>query len=212
MDLLFCIKCNYLTYFIPIVGPTEAPTNFSMIQVTGATSAILGWNPVDVQSVRGHFKGYKVQTWTEKEGESGLREIHVKGDSNQALVTQFKPDSKNFARVLAYNGRFNGPPSAVIDFDTPEGVPSPVESLEAYPMGSSAFWLVWKKPLSPNGKLTGYKIYYEEVKGSYVGERREYDPHITDPRQMSMKMAGLKPKTKYRISIAATTKTGEGTE
>ncbi|XP_065366259.1 neuroglian isoform X2 [Calliphora vicina] len=192
--------------------PLEAPTNFSMIQVTGATSAILGWNPVSPESIRGHFKGYKIQTWTEKEGEEGLREIHVKGDSNQALVTQFKPDSKNFARVLAYNGRFNGPASAVIDFDTPEGVPSPVESLEAYPMGSSAFWLVWKKPLNPNGKLTGYKVYYEEVKGSYVGERREYDPHITDPNVLSMKMAGLKPNTKYRISIAATTKVGEGSE
>ncbi|XP_058977900.1 neuroglian isoform X2 [Musca domestica] len=192
--------------------PLEAPTNFSMTQVVGATSAILNWNPVSPESIRGHFKGYKIQTWTEKEGEEGLREIHVKGDSNQALVTQFKPDSKNFARVLAYNGGFNGPPSAVIDFDTPEGVPSPVESLSAYPMGSSAFWLVWKKPLNPNGKLTGYKIYYEEVKGSYVGERREYDPHITDPRVTSMKMAGLKPNTKYRISIAATTKAGEGTE
>ncbi|KAM7349143.1 neuroglian isoform 1-T6 [Cochliomyia hominivorax] len=192
--------------------PLEAPTNFSMIQVTGATSAILGWNPVSNDSIRGHFKGYKIQTWTENEGEEGLREIHVKGDSNQALVTQFKPDSKNFARVLAYNGRFNGPASAVIDFDTPEGVPSPVESLEAYPMGSSAFWLVWKKPLNPNGKLTGYRVYYEEVKGSYVGERREYDPHITDPNVTSMKMAGLKPNTKYRISIAATTKVGEGSE
>lgn len=190
----------------------EAPTNFSMVQVTDATTAIVGWNPVDVKSVRGHFKGYKIQTWTDKEGEEGLREIHVKPDANQALVTQFKPDSKNLARVLAYNGRFNGPPSAIIDFDTPEGVPSPVESLDAHPMGSSAFWLEWKKPLYPNGKLTGYKVYYEEVKGSYVGERREYDPHITDPRITSMKMAGLKPNTKYRISVAATTNAGEGTE
>ncbi|XP_030378396.1 neuroglian [Scaptodrosophila lebanonensis] len=192
--------------------PLEAPTNFSMLQVTAATSAYLGWNPVSPESVRGHFKGYKIQTWTEKEGEEGLREIHVKGDSNQALVTQFKPYSKNFARVLAYNGRFNGPPSAVIDFDTPEGLPSPVQSLEAYPLGSSAFWLTWKKPLNPNGKLTGYKIYYEVVTGSFVGERREYDPHISDPRITRMKMAGLKPNTKYRISITATTKMGEGTE
>ncbi|EDW07901.2 neuroglian isoform X1 [Drosophila mojavensis] len=190
--------------------PLEAPTNFSMQQVTSATTAYVGWNKVSEESVRGHFKGYKIQTWTDKEGEEGMREIHT--IDNGALVTQFKPDSKNYARVLAYNGRFNGPPSAVIDFDTPEGVPSAVESLEAYPLGSSAFWLTWKKPLSPNGKLTGYKIYYEVVKGSYVGERREYEPHITDPRITRMKMAGLKPNTKYRISITATTKMGEGTE
>lgn len=190
--------------------PLEAPTNFSMLQVTSATSAIVAWNPVSEQSVRGHFKGYKIETWTEQEGEAGAREIHT--THNQALVTQFKPDSKNFARVYAYNGHFNGPPSAIIDFDTPEGVPSAVQSLDAYPLGSSAFWLTWKKPLNPNGKLTGYKIYYEEVRNSYVGERREYDPHITDPRITRMKMAGLKPNTKYRISITATTKMGEGTE
>lgn len=192
--------------------PLEAPTNFSMIQVTSATSALLGWNPVSEESVRGHFKGYKIQTWTEQEGEEALREIVVKGDSNQSLVTQFKPYSKNFARVLAYNSVFNGPPSAVIDFDTPEGVPSPVQSLDAHPLGSSAFLLTWKKPLYPNGKLTGYKIYYEEVRGTFVAERREYDPHITDPRITRMKMAGLKPNTMYRISITATTKMGEGAE
>ncbi|XP_062139817.1 neuroglian isoform X1 [Drosophila sulfurigaster albostrigata] len=190
--------------------PLEAPTNFSMLQVTSATNAYVAWNPVSPESVRGHFKGYKIQTWTDKEGEEGLREIHA--IHNDALVTQFKPDSKNYARVLAYNGRFNGPPSATIDFDTPEGVPSSVQSLEAYPLGSSAFWVTWKKPLHPNGKLTGYKIYYEVVKGSFVGERREYDPHITDPRITSMKMAALKPNSKYRISITATTKMGEGTE
>ncbi|KAH8344677.1 hypothetical protein KR067_003077 [Drosophila pandora] len=192
--------------------PLDAPTNFTMRQITSSTSGYMAWTPVSEESVRGHFKGYKIQTWTEKEGEEGLREIHVKGDTHNALVTQFKPDSKNFARILAYNGRFNGPPSAVIDFDTPEGVPSPVQGLDAYPLGSSAFWLTWKKPLYPNGKLTGYKIYYEEVQGSYVGERREYDPHITDPRVTRMKMAGLKPNSKYRISITATTKMGEGSE
>ncbi|XP_068158953.1 neuroglian isoform X1 [Drosophila tropicalis] len=190
--------------------PLEAPTNFSMRQVTTATTAYMRWNPVSPESVRGHFKGYKIQTWTEKEGEEGLREIHVKGDSNEALVTQFKADSKNFARVLAYNGRFNGPASAVIDFDTPEGVPSPVQSLDAYPLGSSAFYLTWKKPLSPNGKLTGYKIYHEEVKGSYVSERQEYRKVIDDPRTTQTKIVGFKPNTKYRITIVATTKMGEG--
>lgn len=192
--------------------PLEAPTNFSMIQVTSSTSAILGWNPVNPESIRGHFKGYKIQTWTDDEGEESLQEIHVKGDSNQALVTQFKPDSKNFARVLAYNSRFNGPPSAIIDFNTPEGVPSPVESLEAFPLGSSAFLLQWKKPLSPNGKLTGYRIYYEEMKGSYLGDRVERDPDIKDPRITRAKLAGLKSNTKYRISIVATTKMGQGKE
>ncbi|XP_031628790.1 neuroglian-like isoform X2 [Contarinia nasturtii] len=190
--------------------PTQAPTNFTLVQVTASTSAILSWNPVPIESINGHFKGYKVQTWTDVDGEENTREIHVKGDSTQALVTKFLPDAINYARVLAFNSRYNGPPSAVIDFKTPEGVPSSVQSFEAFPLGSSAFLLRWKKPLQPNGKLTGYKVYYEEVLGTAVQSKLEREPHIDDPRSTQAKLAGLKENTKYRIHIVGTTKAGEG--
>lgn len=192
--------------------PTEAPTNFTMLQVTGSTSAILSWTPVSPESVKGHFKGYKIQTWTESEGVDAYREIHVKGDSTRALVTNFRPDAQNFARVLAFNSRYNGPASATIDFKTPEGVPSSVQGLEAYPLGSSAFMLKWKKPLQPNGQLTGYKIYYEQVNGTSLQHKQEREPHIDDARILKAKLAGLKPNTNYRIHITATTKAGEGAE
>jgi neuronal cell adhesion molecule len=162
--------------------------------------------------VRGHFKGYKIQTWTENDGEDNLREIHIKGDSTRALVTSFIPDSENFARILAFNGRYNGPPSNTIHFRTPEGTPGTVQTFDATPLGSSAFMLAWKKPLQPNGKLTGYKVYYEEVKGTNVGAKLEREPHITDPKITRTKLAGLKPDTNYRIHITATTKVGEGEE
>lgn len=192
--------------------PTEAPTNFTMLQVTGSTSAVLSWDAVPIESVRGHFKGYKIQTWTEGDGEENYREIHVKGDSTKALVTKFTPDAKNFARVLVFNTRYNGPPSVTIDFRTPEGVPSSVQSFEAYPLGSSAFMLTWRKPLQPNGQLNGYKIYYEQVNGTRLENKQEREPHINDPRIVRAKLAGLKPNTKYRLHIAATTKAGEGEE
>ncbi|XP_075216738.1 neuroglian isoform X3 [Lycorma delicatula] len=190
--------------------PLQAPSNFTLIQVTTSTSALLSWNPVPLDSVRGHFKGYKIQTWTDKEGEEGMREIFVKGDATRALVTKFVPHSKNYARVLVYNSRYNGPPSETLGFDTPEGVPGTVQSLEAVPMGSSALFLIWKKPEQPNGILTGYKIYYQTVKGTKVGALLEREPHISDPKQTKVKLAGLEPATKYRIHIKATTSAGEG--
>lgn len=79
-------------------------------------------------------------------------------------------------------------------------------------MGSSAFHLVWKKPAQPNGELTGYKIYYEEVDGTFLGPKMEREPHIHDPEKLSTKLAGLKPNTKYRIHVTATTRAGEGGE
>lgn len=190
--------------------PLQAPLNFTIEEVSSATSAMLSWNSVPPESVRGHFRGYKIQTWTDRDGPEGMREINVKGDTNRAMVTKFVPHSKNYARVLVFNGRYNGPPSDTLSFDTPEGVPGTVQSFEALPMGSSALYLLWKKPEQENGILTGYKIYYQLVKGTKVGALMEREPHILDPKATRAKLAGLEPNTKYRIHIKATTRAGEG--
>lgn len=141
-----------------------------------------------------------------------MRETHVKNDATRTLVTKFTPHSKNYARVLVYNGRYNGPASDTLSFDTPEGVPGTVTAFEAFPMGSSALFLVWKKPEQPNGILTGYKVSYQTVKGTKVGPLVEREPHITDPTQTRAKLAGLEPNTKYRIHIRGMTRAGEGEE
>lgn len=76
-------------------------------------------------------------------------------------------------------------------------------------MGSSAFLLVWKKPDQPNGKLTGYKIYYAVVNGTTVGPEVPRDPQIDDPNRLQAKLGGLDSGVKYRILISATTAAGE---
>ncbi|KAL1463497.1 hypothetical protein WDU94_015244, partial [Cyamophila willieti] len=114
--------------------------------------------------------------------------------------------------VLAYNGAYNGPPSETIAFVTPEGVPGTVQSLEAVPLGASAFYLKWVKPEQPNGVLMGYKIKYQSVKGTKVGPLLERLPYIADPSRTTAKLAGLEPATKYRIHIAGYTKAGDGAD
>ncbi|XP_033217712.1 neuroglian isoform X3 [Belonocnema kinseyi] len=191
--------------------PLQAPGNFTLIQVNSSTNAIVSWSPVPVESVRGELVGYKIQTWTDRDGEEGMREINVRGaNTTRTLVTKFVPYSKNYVRILVYNGRYNGPPSETLSFDTPEGVPGTVLSLDAFPMGSSAFFLTWTKPAEPNGILTGYRIYYQIVNGSRLEPELERKPRITDPAAVSAKLAGLQPETKYRIHIRATTNAGEG--
>nr|XP_034837376.1 neuroglian isoform X3 [Maniola hyperantus] len=188
--------------------PTQAPSNFTLVQVTTGTTALLSWNPVTPESVRGHFKGYKIQTWIDGE-EDRPKEIFVKADASSALVSKFRPFRKNNARILVYNGRFNGPPSETLSFVTPEGKPGTVRSFEAYPIGSSAMLLKWDKPMNENGILTGYKIYYQKVSGTNIGPLQERKKEI-DPKFDRAKLAGLEPNTKYRIEIRAKTKAGEG--
>lgn len=86
--------------------PLQAPSNFTLNQIKSSTTAQLSWSAVPQDSVRGELKGYKIQTWTDKDGEKGMREIDIRdGNTTHALVTKFVPYSRNNVRILAYNGR-----------------------------------------------------------------------------------------------------------
>ncbi|GFQ74968.1 neuroglian [Trichonephila clavata] len=190
--------------------PKEAPLNFRLLHIRDAKSAVFEWNPVSPDSLYGHFRGYKIQTWTSEETEDHLREVIVPRNVTEALVDIFRPYSRNIVRVCAFNDVYNGPPSDAIDFLTPEGTPGPVSYFEAIPMGASALYLIWKRPMEPNGNLTGYRIYYRKVDGTSLGTVLERQPAITDFRETRAKLAGLQPDTKYRVIIHACTRVGQG--
>ncbi|XP_067206790.1 neuroglian isoform X2 [Linepithema humile] len=191
--------------------PLQAPGNFTLNHIISGTTAELSWSPVSQESVRGQLQGYKIQTWTDKEGEKGgIREINILGNQTHATVTKFIPNSKNFARIMAFNGRYVGPMSETLNFDMPEGVPGTVLSFEVFPIGSSALYLVWTPPAEPNGVLTGYNVYYQTVNNTQLGTMLERRPHIIDPKATQAKLAELAPDTKYRVHIAAKTRVGEG--
>ena len=76
-----------------------------------------------------------------------------------------------------------------------------MDSLECFPMGSSALLLAWKSPQEVNGKLTGFRIYYQEVDGTQLGPVLERQPRIINPQSDKAKLAGLRPHSKYRVCI-----------
>lgn len=101
--------------------PLQAPTNFTLVKIHAPTKALLMWNPVSNESVRGNLMGYKIESWTDSDSEKNRKETHVRGDATKALVTRFVPHTKNYARVFVYNGQYNGPPSETLSFEMPEG-------------------------------------------------------------------------------------------
>ncbi|XP_065345300.1 neuroglian-like [Cloeon dipterum] len=193
-------------------NPNSLPTPRDLtITVIDSKTGLIRWETATDESVISQFKGYKIQTWTDEEGMENMREMFSSNDSSRALINKFVPFSKNYARIVAYTDFFDGPPSETISFNTPEGIPEAVPSLQAHPLGSTAFLLKWQKPLQTNGVLTGYKIYYEDINSTKIEplfQRRE----IEDPNQLHAKLAGLKPNTKFRITIRAATQAGEGNE
>ncbi|XP_015510102.2 neuroglian [Neodiprion lecontei] len=192
--------------------PQEAPGNFTLLNVTGSTSALFSWNPVPEESIRGKFLGYKIQTWTDKSSEENMTERHINKGASRYLFKKLVPFSRNYVRILAYNKRYYGPPSDTLSFETPEGVPGMVRSFDANPLGFDALNLTWSKPEHPNGILTGYRISYQTVSGTEVGPLLEMRPSVADPEATSVELRGLTPETTYRIHIRAATRAGEGEE
>lgn len=190
--------------------PTQEVKNFRLVRLISPSKAQFAWDPVPQETIRGRFKGYKIQSWADKDDRDFRTQEVMLSNVTTAEVEILKPFANNTVQIMAANELFTGPPSNTIMVTTPEGVPEAVPMLTAAPMGTSAFYLIWKRPEKVNGMLVGYEIYYEEVSGTELKERSKRRPSIDDPQATKARLAGLKPNTKYRITIVAKTRVGEG--
>lgn len=190
--------------------PTQAPKNFRLVKLLSPSKGLFTWDPVPYDSIRGKFKGYKIQAWADREDRDFKTQEVMLGNITLAEVEILKPFANNTVQVMVANELYTGPPSNSITVTTEEGTPEAVPSLIATPMGSNAFYLVWKRPEKVNGILVGYEIYYEEVVGTELKEKIKRRPSIDDPLETKAKLAGLKSNSKYRITIVAKTRVGEG--
>lgn len=84
------------------------------------------------------------------------------------------------------------------------GIPS-AEKFEAFPLGSTALLLQWKPPFDFDKEFSGYNIYYKDV--NIVNEKKW--KQINNSKATQTKLSGLKPNTKYHLSIYIITDVGE---
>ncbi|XP_072402219.1 neuroglian-like isoform X2 [Diabrotica undecimpunctata] len=184
--------------------PLEAPTNFTLLLVPDGRTGLFSWNPIPKESFRGHILGYKIEFWSDV---SNLhKEIQV-GNLSKALINSLDPYTRNYARIYAFNGVYNGPSSATLSFNMPEGKPGIIENLEAYPLGSTSFLIKWRPPNKPNGILRGYVVSWAKVDAYRIDKLNTTT--ILDPNITSTKLTNLLPDTRYRIYVSSTTNAGE---
>ncbi|EFO93140.1 CRE-SAX-7 protein [Caenorhabditis remanei] len=221
--------------------PSSIPSGLRVLEKSG-TTVTLAWNGVDPATANGNFTGYKITYWVDEadqdvdepedddeekrkfrwkrsirvKRQAGVRKTIVFGPSaTQGTITDLKPATLNHAYIQVTNGAHEGPSSDTIDFQTDEGVPSPVRSLRAYPMNSKdgdekgVVVLVWKKPRQTNGKLARYEVEYCKTQNGKQVEK-------TCPRQQidadakEIRITGLENETPYRFILRAHTSAGEG--
>ncbi|XP_052457100.1 neogenin isoform X11 [Carassius gibelio] len=122
----------------------------------------------------------------------------------QVTIQNLMPDTKYSFRVVAHNKNGPGESSAPLRVATqPEvQVPGPAPNLQAVVMSPTTVSLSWDMPLTGNGEIQNYKIYYMEK-----GMDSEQDLEVNT---LSYSMTGLKKFTEYSFRVVAYNKHGPG--
>ncbi|OXB81968.1 UNVERIFIED_CONTAM: hypothetical protein H355_004051, partial [Colinus virginianus] len=122
----------------------------------------------------------------------------------QVMIQNLMPETVYVFRVVAQNKHGPGESSAPLKVATQPEVqlPGPAPNIRAYAGSPTSVTVTWEKPLSGNGEIQNYKLYYMEK-----GQDSEQD---VDVAGLSYTITGLKKYTEYSFRVVAYNKHGPG--
>ncbi|XP_028920999.1 neogenin isoform X4 [Ornithorhynchus anatinus] len=122
----------------------------------------------------------------------------------QVTIQNLMPETVYIFRVVAQNKHGSGESSAPLKVETQPEVqlPGPAPNIRAYATSPTSTTVTWETPLSGNGEIQNYKLYYMEK-----GTDNEQD---VDVGSRSYTINGLKKYTEYSFRVVAYNKHGPG--
>ncbi|XP_058398012.1 neogenin isoform X4 [Diceros bicornis minor] len=122
----------------------------------------------------------------------------------QVTIQNLMPATVYVFRVMAQNKHGSGESSAPLRVETQPEVqlPGPAPNIRAYATSPTSITVTWETPLSGNGEIQNYKLYYMEK-----GTDKEQD---VDVSSHSHTINGLKKYTEYSFRVVAYNKHGPG--
>lgn len=197
-------------------APDVKPEGAGMQAVT-ASSITLEWKPVAL--VRGSVDGYKIYYWVKDSVLHSRRRrqaipsnanvlVVEGGETRQATLTGLRPYSNYLVVVKAFNSGGEGPASALLAFQTSEGVPGPPSDFKTYAFGEYIF-VTWKQPQDPNGIITSYQVGSQEYSGSVVG-KETVSMETVQPDVFEKLLSKLAFEKSYVVEVRAQTSKGWG--
>ncbi|CAH1184278.1 unnamed protein product [Phyllotreta striolata] len=176
------------------------PKNVKVSEIT-ATSVRLTWSyngPEDIQYYVIQFKPkYANQAYSEI---SGIITMYYS-------VTSLSPYTEYEMYVIAVNNIGRGPTSAPAVVTTGETEPGTApRNVQVRPLSSSTMVIQWDEPETPNGQVTGYKVYYTTNAQQPMAQ---WESQVVDNNQLTT-ISELTPHTIYTIRVQAYTSVGPG--
>ncbi|KAK5642104.1 hypothetical protein RI129_008271 [Pyrocoelia pectoralis] len=176
------------------------PTNVKVSEIT-ATSVRLTWSyngPEDLQYYVIQFKPkYANQAYSEI---SGIITMYYS-------VRNLSPYTEYEMYVIAVNNIGRGPPSPPAVVTTGETEPGTCpRNVQVRPLSSTTMVIQWDEPETPNGQVTGYKVYYTTNPQLAMAQ---WQSQMVDNNQLTT-ISDLIPHTIYTIRVQAFTSVGPG--
>uniref|UniRef100_A0A3B3SLI3 Neogenin 1 n=1 Tax=Paramormyrops kingsleyae TaxID=1676925 RepID=A0A3B3SLI3_9TELE len=182
-------------------GPTPSAPRDVVASLVSTRFIKLTWRP----PAEPHGDNITYSVFYSLEGTGRERIVNASRPGElQVTVQNLMPDTKYSFRVVAHNRNGPGESSAPLWVATqPEvQVPGPAPNLQAVATSPTSIAVSWEVPLTGNGEIQSYKLYYMER-----GLDTEQD---IDVGGLSHTVTGLKKFTEYSIRVVAYNRHGPG--
>ncbi|KAK0161669.1 hypothetical protein PV327_008088 [Microctonus hyperodae] len=193
-------KKKYNNFYCVFLSLPGAPESVQVSEIT-ATSVKLTWSykrPDELQYyVIQHKPKHANQAFAEI---SGITTMHYH-------VRSLSPYTEYELYVIAVNIIGRGPRSHPVFVTTGETRPgSAPRKVQVRPLSSSTMVIQWDEPETPNGQVTGYKVYYTTDPNQSM---QSWQSRVVDNNQLTT-ISDLTPHTMYTIRVQALTSVGPG--
>ncbi|XP_025161579.1 tyrosine-protein phosphatase Lar isoform X7 [Harpegnathos saltator] len=184
------------------------PENVQVSDIT-ATSVKLSWSYKGPDELQYYVIQHKPKHVNQAFAEiSGITTMYYH-------VRSLSPYTEYELYVIAVNSIGRGPPSAPVIVTTGETTESTnggakpgtaPRKVQVRPLSSSTMVIQWDEPETPNGQVTGYKVYYTTDSNQPMAS---WQYQMVDNSQLTT-ISELTPHTIYTIRVQALTSVGPG--
>ena len=185
--------------------PSQPPEDVQATSLN-STSIKVAWSPPSLLTLHGILQGYKILY-------KPVRQDEDEGDANFKMTTRLDvvlsrlEKFTNYSiQVLAYTRKGEGVRSEPVFVHTQEDVPDVPVKIQAHAANDSAIIVSWLPPISSNGKISKYSLYFNNMNSPEVDDI----PIQLPPTTTTYMIGNLQRGRKFSFRLSASTSMGEG--